>query len=99
MQEGTYHLYLWLPDKYEAIRDDARYSVRLANKNIWDENTGYNDLGAEVVITKQAPLDPGVLPEGVEVVSNQPSVVSPQKVIQNGIFYIVMPDGKKYYCL
>lgn len=99
LPEGTYHLYLYMPDKYEAIRDDARYAVRLANKNIWDENTGYNDLGAEVVISNQAPLDPGVLPEGVEVVINQPSVVSPRKVIQDGIFYIVMPDGKKHYCL
>ena len=97
LPEETYHLYLWLPDKYEAIQDDARYAVRLANEGLWDENTGYNDLLTTVVISNQAPSDPGPLPEGMEMVCNQS--VGPQKVIQNGIFYILMPDGKKYYCL
>jgi hypothetical protein len=97
LPEGTYHLYLWLPDQYASIRDDARYAVRLANEGLWDENTGYNDLGAEIVIDPNAPSDPGALPEGMEMVCNQS--VGPQKVIQNGIFYILMPDGKKYYCL
>ena len=97
LPEETYHLYLWLPDKYEAIQNDARYAVRLANEGLWDENTGYNDLLTTVVISNQAPSDPGPLPEGMEMVCNQS--VGPQKVIQNGIFYILMPDGKKYYCL
>ena len=99
MAEGTYQLYLWLPDQYESIKNDARFAVRFANTNIWDANTGYNNLNASIVIDRNAPMNPGELPEGVEVVSNQSSVVSPQKVIQDGIFYILMPDGKKHYCL
>lgn len=99
MPEGTYQLYLWLPDQYESIKNDSRFAVRFANTNVWDSNTGYNNLNATIEINRNAPMNPGELPEGVEVVSNQSSVVSPQKVIQDGIFYILMPDGKKHYCL
>lgn len=98
ISEGTYHLYLWMPDKHEAIQNDPRYAVRFANANVWDENTGYNDLGAIIVIDQNAPMNPGELPEGMEEVSGQLSVVRPQKIIENGIFYILMPDGSKYYC-
>jgi len=97
--EGTYHLYLWMPDKYESIQNDPRYAVRCANVNMWDSSTGYNDLGATVTISNSAPKDPGALPEGVETISDEGLVISgPQKVIENGIFYILMPDGKKHYC-
>ena len=46
IQEGTYHLYLYLPDIYPSIASDPRYAIRLANKDVWDEATGLNDLGA-----------------------------------------------------
>ena len=96
--EGSYHLYLWLPDKYESIKSDPRFAVRCANTNIWDATMGYNDLGATVVVSKSAPKDPGPLPEGIEEVSDQLSADRPMKIIQDGIFYILMPDGRKYYC-
>ena len=98
--EGTYHLYLWMPDQYESIKNDPRFAVRFANVNVWDANTGYNDLGASITISKSAPLDPGelpVLPEGIE--QTEQTQTQPRKVIENGIFYILMPNGKKYYCL
>ena len=40
--QGEYKLYLNLPDPYPTVYNDPRYSIRLANKDIWDENTGYN---------------------------------------------------------
>ena len=98
--EGTYHLYLWMPDQYESIKNDPRFAVRFANVNVWDANTGYNDLGATITISSSAPLDPGelpVLPEGIE--QTEQTQTQPRKVIENGIFYILMPNGKKYYCL
>ena len=97
MPAGTYHLYLWLPDKYTSIASDPRYAVRLANKNIWDENTGYNDLGVDVTISTTASLDPGELPEveWTDGLRQQLSLVQPKKVLENGMLYIVMPDGKK----
>ena len=40
--KGEYKLYLNLPDSYESLHNDPRYSIRLANEDMWDEETGYN---------------------------------------------------------
>jgi hypothetical protein len=42
---GEYRLALWLPDAYESLRNDPRYSIRFANAEIWDEAKGLNILG------------------------------------------------------
>jgi hypothetical protein len=42
MVPGEYKLYLNLPDPYPSIHNDPRFSIRLANENVWDEKTGYN---------------------------------------------------------
>lgn len=100
-KEGTYRLYLWLPDEYESIKKDPRYAVRLANKDVWDSETGMNKLNASVTVSKTASKDPGPLPE-VPTQDNPllsaGSSTQPCKIIENGIFYILMPNGKKYYC-
>ena len=44
MAPGQYKLYLNLPDPYPSIHDDPRFSIRLANENVWEEETGYNYL-------------------------------------------------------
>lgn len=41
---GTYKLYLNLPDPMPNLHNDPRYSIRLANENCWEEETGYNYL-------------------------------------------------------
>ncbi len=41
---GEYNVYLNLPDPYESLHNDPRYSIRLANDAIWEEETGYNRL-------------------------------------------------------
>jgi hypothetical protein len=41
-QEGQYKVYLNLPDPYESLHNDPRYSIRLANENMWEAKTGYN---------------------------------------------------------
>ena len=43
-QAGEYKVYLNLPDPYESLHDDPRFSIRLANMDCWDEATGYNYL-------------------------------------------------------
>lgn len=50
MPEGKYKLYLNLPDPEERLYGNPDYSIRLANKNIWEAKTGYNDLGIEISI-------------------------------------------------
>ena len=39
---AEYSLFLNLPDGRDSLHDDPRYSIRLANRDVWDEDTGYN---------------------------------------------------------
>ncbi|MCR5050781.1 MAG: DUF4832 domain-containing protein [Paludibacteraceae bacterium] len=48
---GTYQLYLYLPDYSDKLRNDPRYAIRFANKNMWEESTGMNKLNAKVTVT------------------------------------------------
>jgi hypothetical protein len=45
---GKYHLYLYLPDMAETIKNRVEYAVRFANEGTWDSKTGYNDLKVEL---------------------------------------------------
>jgi hypothetical protein len=49
---GEYDLFLNLPDPYPSIHDRPEYSIRLANKGLWDSNTGYNKLNATLKIDR-----------------------------------------------
>ena len=49
MPKGIYTVALWLPDNAENLRSRPEYSVRFANKNIWDNKNGYNKLGELIV--------------------------------------------------
>ena len=58
---GTYQLYLYMPDAYASIANNPKYAVRFANKNVWDANTGMNNLNASITIqggTDPTPVDP-----------------------------------------
>lgn len=41
---GNCALYLNLPDPKETLHDNPLFSIRLANDNIWSEETGYNKM-------------------------------------------------------
>lgn len=41
---GEYTLSLNLPDPCETLRSNPMFSIRLANKDIWDDTTGFNKL-------------------------------------------------------
>ena len=51
IENGTYDLFLHLADPYPSIHDRPEYSIRLANKNLWQADTGYNSLMASVSIS------------------------------------------------
>jgi len=51
IEKGTYDLLLHLADPYPSIHDRPEYSIRLANKNLWQADTGYNSLLASVTIS------------------------------------------------
>ncbi len=41
---GTCTLYLNLPDPKPTLHDNPRFSIRLANENVWEDATGYNKI-------------------------------------------------------
>ena len=60
---GTYDLYLYLPDSSPSLSDDPRYAVRFANVGVWDATTGMNSLNASVTVEGSAM---GVAKEAIE---------------------------------
>lgn len=48
---GQYKLYLYLPDAESSLAGNPLYAVRLANKDIWNSTTGYNDLGVTIAVS------------------------------------------------
>ena len=47
---GKYEVLLNLPDPTSSLKNRPEYSIRLGNKHVWEENTGYNSLLTTVVI-------------------------------------------------
>ena len=50
MPNGEYDLFLNMPDAYSSLSSNPAYSIRLANTNVWEETTGYNDLNKTIAI-------------------------------------------------
>lgn len=50
MVAGNYRMYLWLPDAAENLSLDSRFAIRMANEDMWQEETGYNDLHFTVAV-------------------------------------------------
>ncbi len=44
MTTGDYDIYLHLPDPEPNLYGNKRYSIRFANKDVWDYNKGYNKI-------------------------------------------------------
>ena len=60
--DGSYNLYLNLPDAYASLAHDPRYSVRFANKDTWNASNGLNDLNASIEISSYVPPTPPPTP-------------------------------------
>lgn len=91
MPEGKYNLYLWMPDSAETLRNDPRQAVRFANKDIWDDATGYNNLNTSVVICHDCI---GEIPEYIETALENVSIPSSanRKFFKDGQLYISYND-------
>lgn len=50
MPAGAYDLFLYMPDKYASIAARPEYAIRLANSNVWDAATGYNNLRVSLTV-------------------------------------------------
>ena len=61
--DGTYNLYLHMPDIYPSLAEDSRYSIRFANEGVWQQTTGMNRLMASITIGDVEPeeIDPEIV--------------------------------------
>lgn len=50
MGDGTYEALLNLPDPTSTLHDRPEYSIQLANTNVWESSTGYNDLHTTITV-------------------------------------------------
>jgi hypothetical protein len=44
MAKGNYSVMLNLPDPMSSLRNRPEYAIQLANNNVWEANTGFNNL-------------------------------------------------------
>ena len=51
--QGDYKLYLHLPDPEPALYGKPAYSIRLANDNVWEASTGYNNLNITINVSSE----------------------------------------------
>ncbi|MGL4577253.1 MAG: DUF4832 domain-containing protein [Burkholderiaceae bacterium] len=52
MPAGTYDVLLQLNDPHPNLKSNPKYSIRLANNNVWEEATGLNLLAKGISIAK-----------------------------------------------
>ena len=52
MTIGEFEVLLNLPDPYSTLKSNPSYSIRLANMDVWEPNTGFNSLHTSVKIMK-----------------------------------------------
>ncbi len=50
--EGKYKVMMWLPDGNNELKNMPAYAVQLANNNVWNSSTGYNNLGISINIAQ-----------------------------------------------
>jgi len=48
---GTYELLFELPDAASSLAGKPGYSVRMANLDVWESDTGFNRLNLEIEVT------------------------------------------------
>jgi hypothetical protein len=63
---GSYDIALWFPDENPANHSDQRYSIRLANQNMWDAEHGHNVIVRDVRISDTAVTSPPMPPTMIE---------------------------------
>ena len=79
--EGTYNLALWFPDKYESIKKDYRYAIRLANKDVWDSTTGLNIIARDIIVSN---ANPGIV-NNAYTAFKQSSINSNSPILKNTV--------------
>lgn len=85
VQPGTYSMHLHLPDAYPSIAADPRFAIHMANENVWDSQTGYNSLNAQVTIINNDPVEDGLDNVNVNVNVNKMMVGGQLIIVRDGV--------------
>lgn len=102
IEEGDYSVFLNLPAPEQGIAKRADYSIRLANTNVWESTTGYNDLHHTLTVSSGATaptysgsnffLSNNVLPE----ILNAPSPLIASVFGNNTLLYWGLTNDNSY---
>ncbi|WP_224994358.1 DUF4832 domain-containing protein [Cesiribacter sp. SM1] len=88
--EGTYDMFLNLPDPEPALYANPDYSIRLANEEVWEAETGYNYLQHELVVDRAAAVPSYT---GNSFFFSKPQVQEYAKISTNGMADDWQPVG------
>jgi hypothetical protein len=55
---GNFDIALWLPDENEANHSNHRFSIRLANENVWNNQHGHNVIARDIQISNSIVISP-----------------------------------------
>lgn len=58
IRPDRYEIFLNLPDPAPSLQQRPEYSIRLANKSVWNAETGYNSLNHSIDVEVPAAVDP-----------------------------------------
>ena len=50
VKAGSYQLFLFFPDNHSSISNRPEFAIRLANENVWEALTGYNNLNVALEV-------------------------------------------------
>lgn len=68
--DGTFQLYLWMPDKETTLESNADYSIQFANTNTWEPETGYNNLLQTITLSNTLNVDVFLLDNNFSIYPN-----------------------------
>ena len=51
--DGEYNIFIYLPDADTQLSNRPEYAIRFANTDVWETNTGYNNLKTTLTISSE----------------------------------------------
>jgi hypothetical protein len=78
--EGNYEVFLQITDADPLLSGRKEYSIRLANVNVWDDETGYNNLQHSLSVTQTG----GEVYYGCNIFKPQNNIVESQEIVVDG---------------
>lgn len=92
---GSYKLFLSLPDADSGLASRPEYAIRMANNNVWESNTGYNNLNHTITVSGSLAIgdhdanEPGLVvypvPANDHMILEYPGITDYQVLMYNSL--------------